>query len=373
MKDSDRLDLLKEVAGTTVYEERRSESIKILHDSNTKQEKITEILEFIDERLHELEEEKNELKDYEDLDKRRRALEYNLYDKELSRATASLEALDAQQEDVRGRQQDLFAALRAAEEELQTAEEELNSQKDAADRTAEIRDVKTAELTAAVARRSRCEVDLQEAQARQKAQEAELSALRRERDELLRAIQEAESALGSVETQYNSEADSLQHAKETHAQIAVRIETLYGKQGRGRNFGSAKERDSFLKSQVSLMQSQLTEKEELIQRLLSELRNHKAVAERERLSIIEAETLNVERQNRAAALTAQIESLLLKRNEFQERRKHIWRQKDEVNFLLINFASAITLYFLSFRAKLLQLKLIKLKAGKCLTPPFPAL
>ena len=40
MKDKDRLELLKEVAGTTVYEERRSESLKIIQDSLTKQVQI---------------------------------------------------------------------------------------------------------------------------------------------------------------------------------------------------------------------------------------------------------------------------------------------------------------------------------------------
>ena len=33
MKDKDRLNLLKEVAGTTVYEERRTESLRILQDT----------------------------------------------------------------------------------------------------------------------------------------------------------------------------------------------------------------------------------------------------------------------------------------------------------------------------------------------------
>jgi structural maintenance of chromosome 3 (chondroitin sulfate proteoglycan 6) len=41
MKDSDRLNLLKEVAGTTVYEERRSESLKIMQETSSKQEQIT--------------------------------------------------------------------------------------------------------------------------------------------------------------------------------------------------------------------------------------------------------------------------------------------------------------------------------------------
>lgn len=33
MKDSERLDLLKEIGGTRVYEERRHESLKIMQDT----------------------------------------------------------------------------------------------------------------------------------------------------------------------------------------------------------------------------------------------------------------------------------------------------------------------------------------------------
>lgn len=40
------------------------------------------MLAFIEERLGELEQEKKELTEYEQLDKQRRALEYSLYDKE---------------------------------------------------------------------------------------------------------------------------------------------------------------------------------------------------------------------------------------------------------------------------------------------------
>lgn len=40
MKDKDRLNLLKEVAGTTVYEERRAESLKIIQETKSKQDQI---------------------------------------------------------------------------------------------------------------------------------------------------------------------------------------------------------------------------------------------------------------------------------------------------------------------------------------------
>lgn len=65
MKDSDRLELLKEVAGTNVYESRREESTKIIQETDTKRTKIEELLAYIDERLTDLEEEKAELKEFQ--------------------------------------------------------------------------------------------------------------------------------------------------------------------------------------------------------------------------------------------------------------------------------------------------------------------
>jgi structural maintenance of chromosome 3 (chondroitin sulfate proteoglycan 6) len=102
MKDSDRLGLLKEIAGTIVYEERKAESLKILLETTNKQSHIEEVLVFIDERLGEgrfislchpligeLEREKEELVVYDQLDRQRRALRYTLYSIELTKVLAS--------------------------------------------------------------------------------------------------------------------------------------------------------------------------------------------------------------------------------------------------------------------------------------------
>jgi structural maintenance of chromosome 3 (chondroitin sulfate proteoglycan 6) len=78
-KESDRLNLLKEVAGTKVYEQRRSESLKLMEETEAKRSKIGDLLEYIEERLAELEEEKEELKEFQDKDRERRCLEYALY------------------------------------------------------------------------------------------------------------------------------------------------------------------------------------------------------------------------------------------------------------------------------------------------------
>ncbi|KAH0303050.1 putative chromosome segregation protein SudA, partial [Aureobasidium melanogenum] len=74
MKDGERLNLLKEVAGTQVYESRRTESLKIVTDTDNKRAKIDDLLAYIRERLGELEEEKEELRAYQEKDRERRCL-----------------------------------------------------------------------------------------------------------------------------------------------------------------------------------------------------------------------------------------------------------------------------------------------------------
>lgn len=84
------MELLKEVAGTKVYEDRRAEALKNIQEAETKRTKVEELLEVIDERLAELEEEKEELKEFSTKDKERRCLEYSIYQRELSEVTNKL-------------------------------------------------------------------------------------------------------------------------------------------------------------------------------------------------------------------------------------------------------------------------------------------
>ena len=94
VKDHERLALLKEVAGTKVYDQRRAESLRIMDETSSKRQKISELLDYIDGRLSELEEEKEELKEYQEKDRERRCLEYALFERELQEVTGALEELE---------------------------------------------------------------------------------------------------------------------------------------------------------------------------------------------------------------------------------------------------------------------------------------
>ncbi len=58
-----------------------------------KRDKIEEMIGYIEERLSTLEEEKEELKAYQEWDKMRRSLEYTIHDKELRDTREKLEAV----------------------------------------------------------------------------------------------------------------------------------------------------------------------------------------------------------------------------------------------------------------------------------------
>lgn len=62
-----------------------------MFSSEGKREKINELLKYIEERLHTLEDEKEELAQYQKWDKMRRALEYTIYNQELNETRAKLD------------------------------------------------------------------------------------------------------------------------------------------------------------------------------------------------------------------------------------------------------------------------------------------
>ena len=77
-----------------MYEQRRTESLRIMAETDAKRDKINELLDYIDTRLAELEDEKEELKEFQEKDKERRCLEYAVYQRELEEVGEALEEIE---------------------------------------------------------------------------------------------------------------------------------------------------------------------------------------------------------------------------------------------------------------------------------------
>lgn len=250
MKDSERLILLKEVAGTQVYEARRTESLKIMNETNSKRTKIDELLDYINERLAELEEEKDELRSYQEKDKERRCLEYTIY---------SLE------------QQEIGKVLNEIEERRQNGVEDADNNRD-----------QFVEGEKAMA-----QIDAEIAECRQqieflKVDKAQLEDERREASKTLaqnelkaKSLSDNQAAAQALKSRYDSDLSSVQTAiserEAEHREILPRFnalkdqedtvksqltdaetsrQRLYAKQGRNSRFKNKSERDKWLNMEV---------------------------------------------------------------------------------------------------------------------------
>ncbi|KAI6188353.1 Structural maintenance of chromosomes protein [Aphelenchoides besseyi] len=102
--DAQRLKLIKEVAGTKVFDERKEESMKLLEETQGKLAKCEQLLGFMEERLKKLEEEKEDLKEYQKFDRQKRAIEYSINMLESTEAEKKCDRMASLREDLNNKQ-----------------------------------------------------------------------------------------------------------------------------------------------------------------------------------------------------------------------------------------------------------------------------
>lgn len=257
MKDTERLNLLKEVAGTQVYEARRTESLKIMTETNNKRAKIDELLDYIKERLAELEEEKEELRDYQDKDKERRCLQYTLDHREQVEIANALDTIDEQRQTGVDDTDDRRERFIQGEKELTDIEAEINELKQQVEFLKVDKRQLEDERRDNARARAKVELDVKGfSDGQSAAQQAkdrygqELETVRdsiRQREEELQTINPQHAARKDQESTVKSQLDSAEAARQR----------LYAKQGRNARFRNKKERDDWLRKEIDESYPQL--------------------------------------------------------------------------------------------------------------------
>lgn len=258
--DAHRLKLLREVAGTRVYDERKEESTNILKETDGKCEKIKEFLQTIEDRLQTLEEEKEELKEYQKWDKSRRTLEYIIHETELKDNKRNLDDLEAQRKNSGDKQKEFTKEVQEAQEKLKSIQKSL---KDARKEVAICKDDKSVLLTEQQQLlREKTKLDLtivdlnDEVQGDNKSKERAEQELER----LKVTINEKEKELDDVRPRYETmRKKEEEHSRELALKEQKRKE-LYAKQGRGSQFASREDRDKWIQNELKSLSKQIKDK-----------------------------------------------------------------------------------------------------------------
>ncbi|KAH7272657.1 Structural maintenance of chromosomes protein 3 [Fusarium solani] len=250
MKESDRLNLLKEVAGTQVYETRRAESLKIMNETNNKREKIDELLKYIKERLDELEEEKEELKAYQNKDREKRCLEYAYYYSEQTKIQNSLEELD----NARQGGLDNTDIRRDEFTEGEKAIEKLDAEVHKLQRDMEMLQIDRRQLeedrrdnAKALAKAEMKTKNLREGQSAQEQARAQHAA---ELESVQADIAAKEQELATIIPDYNRRKEEEAEVRRQLDHVEATRNRLFAKQSRGSRFRNKSERDAWLRQEI---------------------------------------------------------------------------------------------------------------------------
>ncbi|KAH1626445.1 hypothetical protein KXX21_004700 [Aspergillus fumigatus] len=341
MKDSERLNLLKEVAGTQVYEARRAESLKIMHETNNKKAKIDELLDFINERLAELEEEKDELRNFQEKDKERRCLEYTIYSRE---------------------QQEISGILDNLEEQRQTGVEDtdlnrdrfIEGEKGMAQIDAEIAECKQQieflkvdkvqlEDERRGASKALAQVELRAKSLSENQATAQVLKARHDEDlrTVERAIKEREAELEELIPRFNAVREQEDNIKAQLNEAETIRQRLYAKQGRNSRFRNKSERDKWLQAEIrenhtsiSTVQAVMAQTQEDIKELENDI------------ALLEPETERLRQQidgkgDTVHSVEQQVQAAKDERDRLMDQRKELWREEAKLDSILANASNEV--------------------------------
>ena len=325
MRDEQRLELLKEVAGTRTYVERRQESLAILSDSAAKREKIADMIDSIESRLKDLDEEKQELAKYQSLDKRRRVAEYMYYDRELRRARDALQKLDAQRDEESGRSATGHELEEAAKQAVIDADAALASASLALSLSAAECRSRSEEHRALVAQTARLEADVRAASDDSAARAVRQQELTDELAAVKRQASEVQGEMEKIAPKVTSTSKEAELIRAEERLATAQLQSLYAR-GEGQ-FSTKKERDQHLKSQAAIARSAADKAEADAKELEARLEAHRSESsEQDAVLAASRERLSQERQKRDVA-TARCTALKRERDALTDNRKVLWRKE----------------------------------------------
>lgn len=257
MKDAERLTLLKEVAGTQVYEARRTESLKIMTETNNKRAKIDELLDFIRERLAELEEEKEELRNYQEQDKERRCLQYTIDHREQVAIANELDNLEEQRQTGVDGTDDIQDRFVQGETELAEINTEISELKQQVEFLKVDKKQLEDERRESVRARAKIELEVKALNDGQSAAQQAKSNYQSELNTIQASIKQNEDELAEITPQYVAKS---QEESATKAELDTAEGTrqrLYAKQGRNARFHNKRQRDEWLRAEINSCYSQV--------------------------------------------------------------------------------------------------------------------
>lgn len=328
MKDADRLQLLKEVAGTSIYEERRAESTKILAETVLKRDEVQRILDFIEKRLTELEHEKEELTEYEQLDKQQKAIEYNVFTHEQATAKAHLESIVQQIDNHSTSLNTLHSGLGSCQEDMATEETQLSDMKTRARKLEN-------KLVSKRKQRNEYEIDRDDKSELRLDYENKESMKEREVEDnnnMLKQINSnitaKEAELAAVNQDITRVTTEMSGYSNQLTSLQSKLEILVNKKNANKLYSTKKERDAYITNNINSINSTIDKKETILHDYVNQMQSLQQALQNSQAKLQRDEKEHADNDRRYNTLIAEINRKIAERNALQDNRKANWATID---------------------------------------------
>ncbi|XP_057441576.1 structural maintenance of chromosomes protein 3-like [Lotus japonicus] len=330
MKDSERLDLLKEIGGTRVYEERRRESLKIMQETGNKRKQIIQVVQYLDERLKELDEEKEELRKYQQLDKQRKSLEYAIYNKEVQDAQQKLIEIEEARNKVSETSSKMYNDVLDAHEKSKDLENTLKDVTKELHNFNKEKEVIDKRRKEALKKHTELELDVKDLQEKISGNIRAKKDAAKQLGILEKEIQDSMDELDKISPLYEDHVKKEQDITKRIMEREKKLSILYQKQGRATQFSSKAARDKWLQKEIDDLERVLSSNTEQEQKLMEEI---------DRLNV-ELHNNDEDIKSRKADITT-LESLITQsrdgfnhykvaRDKLHDERKSLWSKENEL-------------------------------------------
>jgi structural maintenance of chromosome 3 (chondroitin sulfate proteoglycan 6) len=334
MKDPERLDLLKSISGTQVYEARRKESEKIMEETGLKKTRIDELLAFINERLGELQEEKEELRKYQEKDREHRSLQFILHERTKQEYQRKLDQIDEQRSagvDETDENRELFLQQ---EQEIVEIDEEINDLKQKLDvlqvDKLQLEDDRKDRVKA----KAKIELEVSSLTQGQSAAQQARAQHDNELRDVQRLIQQREKELAQLMPEYGEKKDKeadigaqLEEAKATQNRLRA-------KQNRSSTFKSKRERDDYLKKQIDDINITLATRKALAMQTSEEVSELEAQIGRLEIEISDLRSQQDNRGDNLQTIATEVDKTKEVRDRLTDERKELWREDAKLDSIL---------------------------------------
>lgn len=329
-RDGERLKLLKEVAGTEVYENKRSRSLNTMAETQTKREQIDESLGSIREQMEELERETRVLKEFQEKDREKRCLDYTILQRELTDVQNMVNQIEEDMNDNVMNNTDQGDRLQQLEEHVQQLETQVAEFKERKQAVEFEKKQAEQDLDELIAEHARTEVQLNEQENNRATAGDGLNAAVQEIQNVENEIQSSTSELENVSIGYNQLKQQENELKNQLNALVTRKNHLQMKQGKSAQFKNKKEHDDWHKSEIDSLQKAIDQRTQAIENIETDIQD----AEEQ---LLDAGNKNTELQQRLDQFIQQKKNFKhqeaeLDKREFQlnDEKKALWREQNSI-------------------------------------------